>query len=57
MGSSTSAPEPQSYVTSVRLTTREHAALKRIAALDRRSLSNELRHLIAQRAAELERGA
>jgi predicted transcriptional regulator len=43
-----------SHVTSIRLAPDEHAALKRIAAADRRSLSNELRHLIAARAAELD---
>lgn len=53
MGSSTSAPESQSYVTSVRLTPTEHATLKQIAELERRSLSNEIRYLIERRAEEL----
>jgi predicted DNA-binding ribbon-helix-helix protein len=51
MGSATS---PNDHVTSVRLTKDEHAALKRIAAADRRSFSNEIRHLIELRAAELD---
>lgn len=43
-----------SVVTSVRLTRDEHAKLKSIAQVDRRSLSNEIRHLIEQRATELD---
>jgi hypothetical protein len=42
-----------SFVTSVRLTPDEHKTLKRIAAADKRSLSNELRYLIERRADEL----
>lgn len=41
------------HVTSMKLTADDHAALKRIAAADKRSLSNELRYLIARRDAEL----
>lgn len=53
MGSATSTPRPNVHVTSVRLTPDEHAALKRISAADRRSLSNEIRHLIMQRDSDL----
>ena len=42
------------HVTSVKFTPEEHAALKEIAAHDRRSLSNELRWLVSQRAKELQ---
>lgn len=48
-----SATGHTSFVTSVRLTSEEHTALKRIAAVDKRSLSNELRYLIERRDAEL----
>ncbi len=41
-------------LTSFRLSVQEHADLKRIAEVDRRSLSNELRFLIERRAAEIE---
>lgn len=47
-------PEPKDVLTSVRLSASEHADLKRISGIDRRSLSNELRFLIDRRAAELE---
>lgn len=43
-------------VTSVRLSRDEHAKLKRIAARDRRSLSNQIRHLIEQEAERQENG-
>lgn len=54
MGSATSETRSAMHVTSVKLTTKEHADLKRIAAHERRSLSNQVRHMIALRAAELD---
>jgi hypothetical protein len=50
MGSTTPST---SFVTSVRLTPDEHATLKSIAEVDKRSLSNELRYLIERRAEEV----
>lgn len=57
MGTATTSEQASSRVTSIRLTTDEHDALKRIAAADRRSLSNELRYLIARRDDELKEAA
>lgn len=48
-----SATTPTSFVTSVRLTPDEHATLKSISEVDKRSLSNELRYLIERRAEEV----
>ncbi|CAN5869456.1 hypothetical protein BH24ACT15_BH24ACT15_29880 [soil metagenome] len=51
----TKDPDPEPviwHVTSVRLTPEEHAALKRIATENQRSVSGEIRYLIACRVEE-----
>ena len=48
------AQAAKEVLTSVRLSTDQHADLKRIASYDRRSLSNELRFLIERRANEID---
>ena len=52
MGSATSNGKTV-HVTSVKFSAEEHAALKQIAEHDRRSLSNEIRWLVAQRAKDI----
>lgn len=42
------------HVTSVKLSPQEHADLKRMAAAERRSLSSQVRHLIAEAAKEMD---
>lgn len=51
------ANSAREIVTSIRLTEAEHAALKALAEHDRRSLSNQLRHMIARDHDQLERQA
>lgn len=53
MGSATTSEGRPPHVTSVKFAAVEYADLKLIAAHDRRSLSNELRWLVARRAQEL----
>lgn len=56
MGTATSKPAVW-HVTSVKLSPEEHADLKRIAAAEKRSLSNQLRYLIQQAAREMDTAA
>lgn len=53
MGSASTSNGGSFHVTSVKFASDEHSDLKLIAAHDRRSLSNELRWLVARRAQEL----
>jgi hypothetical protein len=49
--------ETDEIVTSVRLSASEHAALKRLAASEHRSLSGQIRLLIERAVAEADRAA